>query len=83
MAKDTIQTVYGVGYRLKSPTKIKTPPRSPKPDKSQQIADAWLQFRDVAFQRLAILESYATALTAEGGETSDPRYRYSRATPQS
>ena len=68
MAKDTIQTVYGVGYRLKSPTKIKTPPRSPKPDKAQQIADAWLQFRNVAFQRLAILESYATALTAEGGE---------------
>jgi DNA-binding response OmpR family regulator len=64
MAKDTIQTVYGVGYRLK------TPSESSKPDKSQQIADAWLQFRDVAFQRLAILESYATALTAEGGRVT-------------
>lgn len=63
MAKDTIQTVYGVGYRLKASTESKTPSVSSKPDKTQQIADAWLQFKDVAFHRLAILESYTTAFS--------------------
>ncbi|VEP12669.1 Protein RcaC [Hyella patelloides LEGE 07179] len=63
MAKDTIQTVYGVGYRLKAETKTKTPSTDQTPDKSQQIADAWLQFKDVAFQRLAILDNLASAFT--------------------
>lgn len=65
MAKDTIQTVYGVGYRLKgqsNTTKAKGNTKT-KADRFKQIADAWTQFRDVAFQRLAVLENYATALS--------------------
>lgn len=61
MAKDTIQTVYGVGYRLKAQSNTTTTEN--KPDRFKQIADAWTKFRDVAFQRLTVLESYATALT--------------------
>lgn len=62
MAKDTIKTVYGIGYRLKSHENTIPQQSNPKLDNSQQIADAWLQFRDVAFQRIAILENLATAL---------------------
>ena len=62
MAKDTIKTVYGIGYRLKSAPDENLEQESQKSNTSEQIADAWLQFRDVAFQRLAILENLAVAL---------------------
>ena len=62
MAKDTIKTVYGVGYRLKSSTDTIEKQNSQKIDNSPAIALAWSKFRDVAFQRLAILENLAVAL---------------------
>lgn len=65
MAKDTIKTVYGIGYRLWSD--VDTTPEQDKhnidnTDNSQKIAQAWSKFRDVTFERLAILENLATAL---------------------
>ncbi|MDJ0690668.1 MAG: response regulator [Xenococcaceae cyanobacterium MO_188.B32] len=62
MAKDTIKTVYGVGYRLKSSTDTIEKQNSQKIDNSPAIALAWSKFRDVAFQRLAILENLALNL---------------------
>ena len=61
MAKDTIKTVYGIGYRLKSSTDENQEQDSQKIDRSE-IASAWSKFRDVAFQRLTILENLAVAL---------------------
>ena len=63
MAKDTIQTVYGVGYRLKATDKKAELSTTPQSDKSEQISDIWLQFRDTAFQRLAILQVFVTQIT--------------------
>ena len=63
MEKDTIKTVYGIGYRLNPhPHKINQPGHQ-KTDNSQNIARSWSKFRDVAFQRLALLENLALALT--------------------
>ena len=65
IAKDTIKTVYGVGYRLHSDDDLTSESSSPKINKSSQvkITQAWSEFQDVALQRLAILENLATALT--------------------
>jgi DNA-binding response OmpR family regulator len=67
MAKDTIKTVYGVGYRLKSDDDIqkngKLPPASSAgQDKTTTISQIWLKFKNLAFERLADLESLALAL---------------------
>ena len=62
MAKDTIKTVYGIGYRLKSHTDTIQEQDSQEIENSQQIARVWSKFREVTFQRLAILENLATAL---------------------
>ncbi len=62
MAKDTIKTVYGVGYRLKSHNDKIQARESQKIEQSPEIALAWSKFRDVAFQRLAVLENLAVAL---------------------
>lgn len=71
LAKDTIQTVYGVGYRLKLPventpstiTKSKDPSQEINTQiQEQEIAKLWLKFKDTAFQRVAILESFTTAI---------------------
>lgn len=67
MAKDTIQTVYGVGYRLKAQGKNANKAKSLDEgatygNRFEQIARTWTEFRDVAFQRLAVLEKYAVAL---------------------
>ncbi len=63
MAKDTIQTVYGVGYRLKAtaeeqPQLIKNKTQSSK----EKIERAWLIFKDVTQERLNILEQLQAAL---------------------
>jgi DNA-binding response OmpR family regulator len=63
MAKDTIQTVYGIGYRLKSDQKKTQKSKSQNKNHVLEITRAWSQFRDVAFQRLAILTDFAIALT--------------------
>ena len=78
MAKDTIKTVYGVGYRLKSDDDIRQSDRYNKPtvtssrerDKSADINKIWLQFKDLAFERLAHLESLVVAL-AENKSTEE------------
>ena len=63
MAKDTIKTVYGIGYRLKADNdKISYKQKNAKLNQSSKINFAWSKFRDVAFQRLAILENLAVAL---------------------
>ena len=66
MAKDTIKTVYGVGYRLKSDdarAKDKSLDTSSQmPEKSASINQIWLKFKNLAFQRLADLENFAVAL---------------------
>ncbi|MGL5880200.1 MAG: response regulator, partial [Xenococcaceae cyanobacterium] len=67
-AKDLIETVYGIGYRLK-----------PLPDKAEsqtdsvantavesadpaEIANLWLQHKEAMFDRLVVLENVAIAL---------------------
>ncbi|MEN9565909.1 MAG: hypothetical protein RLZZ69_1105 [Cyanobacteriota bacterium] len=67
MAKDTIKTVYGVGYRLKSDDDLKAsgkslPTTNAAQDKTATISQIWLKFKDLAFERLADLENLAIAL---------------------
>ncbi|MGL6345084.1 MAG: response regulator, partial [Waterburya sp.] len=68
MSKDTIKTVYGIGYRLKSDTDEITPDTSQTATQpieiSQKIAHAWSTFKDTSWQRLDILEQLTTALAA-------------------
>ena len=66
MAKDTIKTVYGVGYRLKTDDDVKASDKSlaqssQEQDKSATIKQIWLNFKDLAFQRLGDLEKLAVA----------------------
>ena len=70
MAKDTIKTVYGVGYRLKSNEETlntTTQAGDRDRDKLNNITQIWSQFRDLAFERLAVLEMVA----ASPGQLSD------------
>lgn len=61
--KDTIKTVYGVGYRLKSDEDQKTQSAtSNKEVRTEAIAKTWSKFKDLAFQRLADLENLAVAI---------------------
>ncbi|MDJ0572710.1 MAG: response regulator, partial [Pleurocapsa sp. MO_192.B19] len=67
MDKDTIKTVYGVGYRLKSDADNQASPMPPisssQPSKrSANITQIWSKFKDLAFERLADLENLAVAL---------------------
>jgi DNA-binding response OmpR family regulator len=65
MAKDTVKTVYGVGYRLKTDDDVRESDRSlatnPDRDRSADIHQIWSKFKDLAFQRLADLENLAVA----------------------
>ena len=64
MAKDTIKTVYGVGYRLKSDDETKpttTQTNNRDRHKLSNITQIWSQFRDSAFERLAVLEIVAVS----------------------
>ena len=78
MAKDTIKTVYGVGYRLKSNDEVKqTTTRvtdNGDRDKLNNITQIWSQFRDSAFERLAVLEMVA----ASAGQLSDELQKSAR-----
>ena len=70
MAKDVVKTVYGVGYRLKSDDDIKQRdksqiPSGSKPDNSATVKRVWAKFKDLAFQRLADLETLAVALVED------------------
>lgn len=66
MAKDTVQTVYGVGYRLKSSRERASQPKpnkSEKLDYSTKIQQAWSTFKNVTEERLEILNNLASALS--------------------
>ena len=61
--KDTITTIYGVGYRLKA---IPDSNRTTRQQKHQAVVEqAWLKFQNLVLQRLAELEKLAVALTEE------------------
>ena len=70
-AKDLIETVYGIGYRLKP-----LPESAPQPTEtvsnsaaesanSTEIANLWLQHKDAMSDRLVVLEKVAIALKAD------------------
>jgi DNA-binding response OmpR family regulator len=64
MAKDTVQTVYGVGYRLKfSREKASEPNKSEKSDYSAKIQQAWSTFKNVTEERIEILNNLTSALS--------------------
>ncbi|HEY9769297.1 MAG TPA: response regulator [Coleofasciculaceae cyanobacterium] len=70
MEKDTVKTVYGVGYRLKSDEDRKQSNELAQTSKARQdkaaiITKTWSKFKDLAFQRLADLESLAVGLLEE------------------
>jgi len=64
MPKDTVKTVYGVGYRLKTDDDVRVSDKSLSASKQESkelnktadINKIWLQFKDLAFERLANLE---------------------------
>ncbi|MGF1590189.1 MAG: response regulator, partial [Pleurocapsa sp.] len=66
MDKDTIKTVYGVGYRLKSDEDYLQSSDLVQTTNDQQpavgITNIWSKFKDLAFQRLADLDNLAIAL---------------------
>ena len=70
VAKDTVKTVYGVGYRLKTDDDVTQSDRNDKlivtssqdRDKSADINKIWLQFKDLALEKLAHVEKLAIAL---------------------
>ena len=65
LEKDTIKTVYGVGYRLKSEEDRQSnlvQTASDKQNRSAVITQTWSKFKDSAFGRLADLENFAKAL---------------------
>ena len=70
MAKDTIKTVYGVGYRLKCDEDQKHPSSQAittnnKQHRTEIITQTWSKFKDLAFQRVTDLENLAVALLEE------------------
>ena len=63
MAKDTIETVYGVGYRLKSLGESPPQPQStPTKDYSEKIKQAWVKFYAATQERLSVLKRLSVAL---------------------
>ncbi len=66
MDKDTIKTVYGVGYRLKSDEDYQQSSLaqtiSDQQDRGTVITKTWSKFKDLAFQRLTDLDNLAIAL---------------------
>lgn len=63
MAKDTIETVYGVGYRLKSLGESPPQPQStPTNDYSEKIKQAWVKFYAATQERLSVLKRLSVAL---------------------
>ena len=66
MAKDTIQTVYGVGYRLKATAEEQPQLVNNKTESNKEkIKRAWSVFKDVTQERLNILEQLKAALISD------------------
>ena len=81
MAKDTIKTIYGVGYRLKTSDDVKQSDKSQATivrdkDKFVTINQIWSKFKDLAFQRLADLENLAVAVADKS--LSDELYKQAK-----
>lgn len=69
-ATDLIETVYGIGYRLKPLESISIPPASEIGKQTQQqtlfaIAGVWQQFKDRVSQQVTLLERAIVALLQE------------------
>ena len=69
-AKDFIETVYGVGYRLKplsneEQTEISASNSQVQPDPTADLANLWEQYKDAMSDRLVILENTAIALKTD------------------
>jgi DNA-binding response OmpR family regulator len=69
-AKDLIETVYGIGYRLKplpnnveEQTEISASNSETRSDSTADLANLWSQYKDAMSDRLVILENTATTLT--------------------
>ncbi len=60
---DLLETVYGIGYRLK-PISITPTPITPKPNPHQLLADIWYRHRDQMIDRVANIERVITELQA-------------------
>lgn len=58
-AEDVIETVYGLGYRLKPLTNRKKTKQDPT---KQAVAEAWDRFKQPILDRLSILEQAAVAI---------------------
>ena len=70
-AKDFIETVYGVGYRLKplldlaeDRTEISASNFEARSDSTADLVNLWEQYKDAMSDRLVILENTAITLTA-------------------
>ena len=81
MDKNTIKTIYGVGYRLQAiavekndSPQVRVSDTSPQ-KRSATVAQIWSKFKDLAFQRLSDLENYALASV----ESRSTREIYDRA----
>ena len=73
MAKDSIETVYGVGYRLKKQTTeiaSKTSEAKTQFKKELKISEAWVKFQEATEQRLENIEKLVQAL-AKDSDFSD------------
>ena len=80
MAKDTVQTVYGIGYRLKSTQeKSHRSKKNPKLSTAERIAQAWAdKFKSVTEERVAILDNFALAIA--NNPSSDQSHQQARIT---
>lgn len=63
--EDIIDTVYGMGYRLKAPPESPTPPVSTPPAATEAraaVIAAWEEFKQPILDRLAVLDQVVIAL---------------------
>jgi DNA-binding response OmpR family regulator len=66
-AEDVIETIYGMGYRLKSPAE---PQPSPADQARTAALEAWDRFKEPILERLAVLDRAVVALQA--GDLPEP-----------
>jgi diguanylate cyclase (GGDEF)-like protein len=65
---DLIETVYGIGYRLKPLEVIELPPTSPESQKARQqtlsaLAGVWERFKGKISEQVSVIEQAITALS--------------------
>jgi len=68
---DLIETVYGIGYRLKPPEALDLPPTSPETSETTRqqtlsaLAGLWERFKGRISEQVSVLEEATTALSNE------------------